>query len=207
MKALISIVAFLACAPAGAVLIEAKASDFSNGTNVTSAYESMTLRAANGQSSQNGNILYERWPDTGEIKTDFAYVQSGSFSHQILQTDWSSGLFGNDLLMAQFNLPVDYVSMTFRADQASDTAIFHVYDSSFVEIHREVFVTASAGDFTLDYSSVASDISYAVGTFYESGKIRVVTYNVVPIPQTFLLFSSTLAGLAWFRSRRDNLSI
>lgn len=152
-------------------------SAFTQGTDVSNAYEGVTLSNAVGSMEIFDTTVTVPLTLISDLTTP-VYTTGTVFAH--LGGDiWSAGQCcgGTQVLRADFNGPVFEVSVLFLPDD-TDTGVFQIYDKQGRLLGEEIF--RSSAPFTLSLETPNRPIGYALATFGDTGRLGALAFRTPP---------------------------
>ncbi len=180
------------------------------GQALTNVISGVTLSVANGSGVPQLNDQVEAF------QGNFSSTGSLVFGRQVVpfipDDNWFlTDIFVHSILRADFNVPVDAVSIDVISDTTGDEGALLAYDASGTLLDTAVVSLGNPGTFaTATISRPTADIAYILAGGYpvvSSPPFNVVAldnlqFNVIPIPPALYLFGSGLLGLVGMARRK-----
>ena len=200
---------FLCSAPSAAVMIYADADGFSDGTDISNAFDGMTLSSTGRASGLDGKVY---------AKTD-AYASTGTmtFGNNLanptlwyLDTHPTTPPHPDDYaLKITFDMPAKYVAIDLVTESDWSNGSIESYDSSDNLTFADYYTWGWNGEiFRAEISRSSYDIAYVLvggGLLLPDSVFSVhldnLSAEIIPEPATILLLG--LGGLALLRRRRS----
>jgi hypothetical protein len=200
MKTLLTLTAVLVIvSPVSAVLVSADADGYSDGADICTVFEGITLSSVGGYPGLDG-IVYA-WGDGLASTGTSVFANNLSFQRQ-----WYARLTDSFALRADFEQPANLVAIDIIGDDAGDYGELYAYNSSGTLIdyvltpqlmRGEIFRVTISRDWAFDIAYIIA--GGAVSTA-DTVHLDNLTANVIPEPATLLLLG--LGSLLLTRTRR-----
>jgi len=169
-----------------ALLVSVDADGYSNVTDISNAFEGVTLSSVGCYPGLDG--LVYAWGDALASTGTNVFANNLSFQRQ-----WYADLDEGFALRADFDLPAGYVSIDIIGDDAGDYGELLAYNSGGLLIGYVMTPQLSAGEVftaTID-RDWAFDIAYIIAggaaAFEDTVHLDNLNADVIPEPATFLL--------------------
>lgn len=187
MKTLLPFALFLFMSSSvNAILVSADADGYSNGTDISTAFDGITLSSVGSYSGLDG-VVYA-WADGLASTGTSVFANNLSFQRQ-----WYANLAVGFALRADFDLPANSVSIDIIGDDTGDYGELFAYNSSGILVGYILSPQLTTGQVfraTID-RDWAFDIAYIIAGGAVSSEDTVhldnLTANVIPEPATFCL--------------------
>jgi len=187
MKPLLPVALILFMSSSGlALLVSVDADGYSNGTDISGAFDGITLSSVGGYPGLDG--LVYAWGDALASTGTNVFANNLSFQRQ-----WYADYDDGFALRADFDQPAGYVSIDIIGDDAGDYGELLAYNSSGILIGYVMTPQLSTGEVftaTID-RDWAFDIAYIIAggaaAFGDTVHLDNLTADVIPEPATFLL--------------------
>jgi len=198
------------CSSVSGVIISADADGYTQGTNISTVFEGMTLSSVGKHppSGLDGSVY--------SYESELATTGESVFGHNLTNhTEWyfdeyPASHHPNDFgFRADFDMPANMVSIDIIADDTWDYASLRTYDSSGTPLESYSnyadLPVVPGYVFSATIQRDSFDIAYVIvgGIFANSASavyLDNLTANIIPEPGTVLLFG--FGGLALLRTRR-----
>ena len=200
MKSLlpVALLLFIASSASGTT-VSIDADGYSNGTDISTAFDGVTLSSVGGYPGLDG--LVYAWGDALASTGTNVFANNLSFQRQ-----WYADLTLGFALRADFDLPASSVSIDIIGDDAGDYGELFAYNLSDVLVGYVLSPQLSAGEVftaTID-RDWAFDIAYIIAggaqAYEDTVHLDNLNANVIPEPATFCLLA--IGGLLLTKRRR-----